>query len=346
MLSKDILRHPFITQETAEYVSGKARVAGIVCFPGKSMAPHYLSESYIDRVGLRPSKESSYSDRQFMITNKDGRMESQRSIPEMARLHISINNDQVSLEFDGDSFTFTISNEAKIGVKVHTTEGIAATDQGDAVAEWLSIKFNKKLRFVRQVDTEPRQRTDVIPQIEGIQKVLRLQDSSPITGLSHASLQVLNQHLAEHEWYMEALSFRMNLLFAGEFNEHEAVGKFLRFGEGDNAVYVYVWRPKERCPMPANHQEDGYYRGNEGYPKVRMSYVYQEILKEPEVHNSLAIPNDWRTAPKRNGEGEVHKAMLGIDMFPINNGTIRIGATISIVDEVPQHVLAKLFTDS
>lgn len=348
MISKDILnlKHPFTTPETAEYLTGNARVAGLVCFPGKSMAPHYLSEAYIDRVGIRKNKESSYSDRQFMITNRDGRMESQRSIPEMARLHIAVNENYVTLEFDGDSFTFTINQESKISVKVHTTDGIAAHDQGDEVAKWLESKFGKQLRIVRQVDTEPRQRHDVIPGIEGIQKVLRLQDSSPLTGLSHSSLQLLNERLAEHEWNMEALSFRMNLLFAGDFNEHEAVGKFLRFGEGDHAVYVYVWRPKERCPMPAVDQEKGFYRGNEGSPKKRMSYVYQEILKESETHDALSISQAWRSTPKKNGDGEIPKAMLGIDMFPINQGVIRVGDSITIVDEVPGHILTRLSTGS
>lgn len=342
MLSKDTLSHPFTAKETAEYITGNARVAGLVYFPGKSMAPHYLSEAYIDQVGIRPSEKDPTSDRQFMITNPDGRMESQRSIPEMARVHILVNDNTVTLELDGDTFSFVITQETEIGVRVHTTDGIAATDQGEQVAQWLESKFEKKLRLVRQIDSKPRERDDVIPQIEGIQKVLRLQDSSPLTGLSHASLQILNQRLAEYQWNMEALSFRMNLLFAGDFNEHEAVGKFIRFGEGTDAVYVYVWRPKERCPMPAVDQEKGFYRGNEGSPKDRMSYVYQSLLKETGMHDALAIPEAWRSTPKKSGDGTVPKAMLGIDMFPINTGIIRLGDSITIVDEVPGHVLASL----
>lgn len=342
MLSKDILKHPFITKETSEYLTGNARVAGLVYFPGKSMAPQYLAEAYLDQVGIRPSEQDSTSDRQFMITNPDGRMESQRSLPEMARLHIRITGNTVTLELDGDTFSFVITEETEVGVKVHTTDGIAASDQGEQVAEWLESKFGKKLRLVRQVDSKPRERNDIIPQIEGIQKILRLQDSSPITGLSHASLQVLNNRLAEHQWNMEALSFRMNLLFAGDFNEQQAIGKFLRFGEEDDAVYVYVWRPKERCPMPAVDQEEGFYRGNEGKPKDRMSYVYQEVLKQAEVHDLLSIPQEWRSRPKHSGDGEIPKAMLGIDMFPINKGTIKVGDSITMVDEVPVHVLASL----
>jgi uncharacterized protein YcbX len=342
MLSKDILSHPFLTKDTAEYIAGSTRVEGIVYFPGKSMAPHYLSEAYIDNVGIRPGEKDPTSDRQFMLTNPDGRMESQRSLPEMARLQISVNGDAVTLEFDGDALTFEISTETEISVRVHTVDGIAAVDQGEQVAEWLQSKFGKDLRLVRQVDSQPRERDDEIPQLEGIRKILRLQDSSPITGLSHASLHLLNERLAEHQWHMEALSFRMNLLFAGNFNEHEAVGKYLRFGEGDTAVYVYVWRPKERCPMPSVDPERGFFRGNEGAPKDRMSYVYQTILKEIEMHDALAIPENWRSVPKKSGDGTVPKAMIGIDMFPITRGVIRIGDPIAVLEELPDHIMASL----
>jgi uncharacterized protein YcbX len=336
MSSKDILSNSFLSQETSEYVVGSPRVAGLVYFPGKSMAPHFLAAAYIDNVGIRPSEQSTLSDRQFMLAKPNGQMESQRTLPTMARLHIAVADDQVSLEIDGDIFTFTIKVENKTSVKVHATDGIAAVDQGDDVAAWLKNKFGKEIRLVRQVDDKPRRRSEVLPAIAHIDKVLRLQDSSPVTGLSHASLQILNEQLAWHEWNMEALSFRMNFLFAGEFNEHEAVGKFLRFGEGPTADYLYVWRPKERCPLPANDQLKGELRGNEGSPKERMSYVYQRILKTSEMHDALAIPNAWR----QSGDGVISKAMLGIDMFPINRGTIRLGDSIAIVDQLPENVLA------
>jgi len=330
------LGKPFQIQ-TEEYLTGPARLGGIAMFPAKSLAPWYLDRAFVDQMGIRREKDDPTSDRQYMVVNKKSQMVTQRTQPEFARMHLDVldGGEMQQLVFDGDHLLFPLHKHGKIDTTVHTTKDIPAVDQGHAVASWLEATFGKELRFVRQVDDQPRERNEPLIQIAGLQQLLRLQDSSPITAMAHAGLYQLNQLLPQ-SLNMEAISFRMNLLIFGEINEHAAVGKFLRIGLGEDAIYLYIWRPKERCPMPGVDQNTGVHREAD---KKRLGDVYQVILRSEQMHDLLGIPEHLRHAPKKNGPGWVPKSMLGADLFPINPGYINAGDPIAIVNEVPQHIL-------
>lgn len=327
------LSHPFTAVDSKEFLTGPARVIGIGYHPCKSTSPHYLESCYLDWTGIHSSETDGIGDRQLMICQTNGKMETQRSTPSLARVRFSTQGESVLIEIDGDRKTFSPSQERKMEVTVQTTTNIPVFDQGDAVAEWLSERLGKNVRLVLQDQGNPRRRSDAIPALADVQTVLRLQDSSPLTCISHTSLNVLNQALGRYNWQMGADSFRMNLLFAGEINEHSMVGKYIKFGSRPDAAIVYVWRPKERCPMPAVDQSTGDIRGNTGSPKDKMSYIYQEELKA--LHGALSIPQAWREKPSRNGHDVVAKAMLGVDVFPVVRGQIRVGDPIITLDSLP-----------
>lgn len=274
-------------------------------------------------------------------------MESQRSIPAMALLEVSVQGKQVTITFRADeaheslrprlavteptSISFTIATQsdeqhAELGTRVHKTADIPAIDQGDAVAAWLSDVLGEPVRLVFQKPEQPREREETIPGLEHLKILLRFADSYPSTALSFTTLGTLNEHLqrVNPDWpQFEAISFRMNLLFSGDINEHTLVGKFLKIGE----AYFYVYRVKERCPLPAVDQRTGEVRGGKTF-----ATEYRRELAS--IHDQLAVPENQRFTTTQRGELRP-KDVLGVDLVPINEGTIRVGDHIEVLDELP-----------
>jgi uncharacterized protein YcbX len=349
-------------QQVEQELAGTARVAGLATFLGKSTRPSFLREAFVSPYGFKAKEHSRFGDRQFMVTNLSGKMESQRSLPTLALLEITDLGDELLLTFHGDkadpsmkpsipsterrSMTFKPNldedqSTQKVATSVHDTKGIVGIDQGERVSAWLTSMFGAPLRLVWQAESQPRVRENSFPNAEGLQAMLRFADSTPYTAISFTTLDIFNRALQNHpelaslDAYFEAISFRMNILFAGEINEHLAVGKFLKIGE----VYFYCWRPKERCALPATHQKTGLVRGeNKKRPAKSLKHTYQDVLRN--AQEELAIPEAWRTKPNSKPEKPpIVKPSLGVDMIPINQGIIRLDNPIEIVDELPAHLV-------
>ncbi len=331
---------------SSQEIEGPPRVAGLMWSLLKSGESVFPDSLYVSREGFKPSQESPFADRSFMIidaNNKEGKLVTQREKARLALLQVSVDGIQVSLTFRADRAAdelkqtlsspeiLTISFDTQFEAdethserptKVHDVPNISGIDQGDQVAEWLSAIVGKPVRLVFQKPSEPRHRTETIPGLEELATILRFQDSYPATALSYTVLDLFNQRLAtEHpEWpQFEPIHFRMNVLIAGKFNEHQIVGKFLKIGD----VYFYVQRPKERCPMPAVDPETGIKRGQLGFGSD-----YQVELRQ--MHEELGIPESHRLSDK----GRL-KPLLGVDLIPVNEGYINVNDAIEVLDELP-----------
>lgn len=334
-----------------------AHLSGLMWSPLKSGRLIYADRLYVGRDGIRPSQESAVSDRSLMIIDArhpDGKLVTQREKARLALLEVNVKGNTVQLTFRADqaaqklreklsdhsiqSHTFEVQFAAddqhpERSTMVHTTKDVLGIDQGDEVAAWLSSIVGQEVRLVFQKPDAPRQRTEQIPDLTEAATILRFQDSFPLTALSHTTLNIFNQRLAEAhpDWPQFApIHFRMNLLIAGQLNEHLAVGKFLKIGE----VYFYVYRPKERCPMPAVDPDAGVMRGEVGF-----SGRYLTVLKElhPELGITADIPEELRV--RRLGKAEKErlepKPLLGVDMIPVNEGYLDVNAPIEVLDQLP-----------
>lgn len=332
-------------------------VAGLMWSPLKSGQSVYVDQLYVSPEGMKPTQESTLSDRSLMIIDArhpEGKLVSQRDKARLALLETKVDGDSVTLIFHADqaadklkaklpsaepsSYTFTITLEAdeahlERSTLIHTTSGIKGIDQGDEVARWLSEIVGQPVRLVVQKLTNPRTRKETAPGYDNLVTMLRFQDSFPLTALSYTTLDMLNQRLnvEQPEWPQFApMNFRMNILFSGAINEHLAVGKFLKIGE----VYFYIYRPKERCPMPAVDPDTGVLRGEAGFGSR-----YQQLLAS--MHDELGIPDQWRM--KEVGKGDTvrlePKPSLGVDLIPLNAGYISVDDKVEILDEPPAGIV-------
>lgn len=334
-------------------LEGTPHIAGLVEFLLKSGAPHFTEKLYVSRTGPQPTQESVVGDRQLMVVRENGVMLSQRQLSILALLEPEVIGNYLTLTFRvdkaGQSLHLPFETQVnprsstllrlapdelhpQVSTKVHTTADIPAIDQGDGVAKWLSAILGQEVRVVLQKPSMPRQRAETAPDFSDVATLLRFADSFPCTAMSYQVLDTLNQRLKEvnPEWQQfEPINFRMNLLLAGNLNEHEAVGKYLQVG----SVYFYVQRPKPRCIMPAVNQHTG---ARQNGP--RFGSEYQEVLQQ--LHDELKIPEAWRfNTLKHDGKPDrkLPNAMLGVDLIPINEGYIEVGDKVEVVEHVPTH---------
>ncbi len=342
-------------QEISKETVGAPHIEGLAWFPIKSGRAEFVDSLYVTRKGFKEKKDSLLSDRQLMLIDDKNEMISQRQMQALALLEVKTKGNRITLIFHGNQadsviqdrlgineeleFTFDACFKAddrhpEIETKVHTTTGIKAILQNNKANEWLSHIFNDFVQLAIQKPEEPRVRTEKPPGVDNLDTILAFADSYPFTALSYLTLDTLNQEIAEQypDWpRFEPISFRMNLLLSGEINEHALVGKYLKIGD----VYFYVMRPKARCTIPAEDQKTAKRRG-----KLSFGSDYQVVLRN--LHEKLGVPEAWRNKIHTKSDGTQildPQAMLGVDLIPLNEGTISVDMPVEILDEVPEELL-------
>lgn len=220
----------------------QARISGLYIYPVKSCAGVTLQESELTDAGLD-------LDRAWMVVDASGEFVSQRELPRMALVQVSLRGAEVVLRAPGMlALHLGIDRvEAPARVRIWDDE-VPAYDMGAVAAQWFTDFLGQPLRLVR-FDPE-YQRLSSMKWTGGVEAPNQFSDGFPLLVLSQASLDGLNQRLqAAGRPAATWAHFRPNIVLDG-LAAHDEDGLGLLSIEADLPVQLQLVKPCARCSIP------------------------------------------------------------------------------------------------
>ena len=230
-----------------------AQITDLFIYPVKSLKGIALNESMTALRGLQ-------YDREWMVTTSDYKFITQREIPLMSTIEVSI---------DSDALTFSSKNNAKFQVPLlsSNTNVIKASvwgdicdafDEGDDVSLWLTSllgQYKKKsLRLVRYSSQGIRP----VPAkyLNGVEAQSAFSDQFPYLITSWESLEKLNKGLIKNGSQVAEMDrFRPNIVVKGIDNLEKKTSQNLLC---QKSGYDFGLRkPCKRCKIITINQDDG-----------------------------------------------------------------------------------------
>jgi uncharacterized protein YcbX len=179
-------------------------IASLHIYPVKSCRGIALETSPVGERGLA-------FDREWMIVDGDGRFVTQREVPRLALVEPSLTNAALELEAPGSGrLVVPLSFDGPARPVTVWGDSVAAVDQGDEAAAWLSSALRLPLRLVR-FDLAVRRYCNVTYAGESGAHTA-FADAYPLLILSEASLADLNSRLEEP---LPMNRFRPNVVLSG-----------------------------------------------------------------------------------------------------------------------------------
>ncbi|MFO0000069.1 MAG: MOSC domain-containing protein, partial [bacterium] len=228
-------------------------LASLHLYPVKGCRGISLPEATLDAQGL---EHQGVGDREWMIVDAaSGRFETQRSLPALARIATSIEQDGLVLQAAGTRALRIDTRRGRpregrtITVWRHTGP---ALDEGDEAAAWLSALLGRALRLVRW-DPDSRRVADshwTGDVVAGI----RFPDGFPLLLAGNGSLAQVNRWLAGAGRRPLAMDrFRPNLVIDGLAPFEEDHLTDIACG----AARIRPVKPCTRCGVPSIDQLTG-----------------------------------------------------------------------------------------
>ena len=230
-----------------------AQITDLFIYPVKSLKGIALNESMTALRGLQ-------YDREWMVTTSDYEFITQREIPLMSTIEVSI---------DSDALTFSSKNNTKFQVPLlsSNTNVIKASvwgdicdayDEGDDASLWLTSLLgqykNKSLRLVRYSSQGIRP----VPAkyLNGVEAQSAFSDQFPYLITSWESLEKLNKGLIKNGSQVAEMDrFRPNIVVKGIDNLEKKTSQNLLC---QKSGYDFGLRkPCKRCKIITINQDDG-----------------------------------------------------------------------------------------
>lgn len=197
---------------------GTAVVAGINIYPVKSCRGIAVTHARVAARGLEFDQAPLCAgDREWMIVDDDGRFITQREVPRLALVEVTLDDGALRLSLHGGT-AIEVATATSAGVRDVVVWGstVPAHDAGAEVAAWLAAALGVSARLVRFDTTHER---PCNPQFVGDSGAHTMfADAYPLLVTSDASLAELNAWIAEGprpDAPLPMNRFRPNLVLSG-----------------------------------------------------------------------------------------------------------------------------------
>jgi uncharacterized protein YcbX len=215
------------------------QLTGLYRYPLKSARGTALQSVALDRFGIA-------GDRRWMLVDDAGRFVSQRSLPALARLAVTLDALGLALGIDDESLFVAVPGPAAPVIEVEVWgDRLPARLAADEAAHWLTRRLGTPLRMVWMPDDAQRA---VDPAFAGQGHCVSFADGFPLLLISQAALEELNRRLPAP---VPMDRFRPNLVIGGAAPHAEDQWRKLRIG----AVEIELVKPCTRCVVPSIDQQ-------------------------------------------------------------------------------------------
>ena len=188
-------------------------VTGLFHYPVKSCRGTALTQATFDARGIA-------HDREFVITGPDGTFITQRQEPTMALIQPELTDDGLTLSAPGMAPCYVVRRRAGDGLAVTIwRDTVAAVDQGEDIAGWLSAYLGRPARLARMADDAVRRVDSGYARPED---QTGFADGYPALLIAEESLAELNRRLtARGEAPLPMNRFRPNIVVRGAGVPHD-----------------------------------------------------------------------------------------------------------------------------
>ena len=218
-------------------------VAELYLHPIKSCAGMAVREALLIETGLD-------LDRQWMVVDAHGEMLTQRELPRMALITLTLKHSELVLRAPGMLALHLRLDVVEAATKVRVwSDEVRAFDMGALAAQWFSDFLGQPLRLVR-FDPDQRRLSD--PAWAGdIAAENGFADGYPLLVASRASLADLNTRLAARgQASVDMRRFRPNLVLDGMAAFDEDHLDVLTITTDSAPVVLKLVKPCTRCTVP------------------------------------------------------------------------------------------------
>ena len=218
-------------------------VAELYLHPIKSCAGMAVREALLIETGLD-------LDRQWMVVDAHGEMLTQRELPRMALITLTLKHSELVLRAPGMLALHLRLDVVEAATKVRVwSDEVRAFDMGALAAQWFSDFLGQPLRLVR-FDPDQRRLSD--PAWAGdIAAENGFADGFPLLIASRASLADLNARLAARgQASVDMRRFRPNLVLDGLEAFDEDHLDILTVATDGAPVVLKLVKPCTRCTIP------------------------------------------------------------------------------------------------
>lgn len=276
-------------------------VSELCVYPLKSGRGIELKQAKVNAKGL-------VWDREMMLVSGTSKFITQRQFPQLAKVEVKIIGSNVTLQ-SADSPTVLSVTPASGGELVEVemwSDRILAVDKGDEAARWfhqlLNLPQDRVCRLVQQSPHHVRQLAKKQPLDE--ERPIGFADNSPVMLTATASLTELNQRIVEihqkPEREIPMNRFRPNVVI--ETTEPFIEDSWSTIQIGD--IQFEMAKPCTRCIITTIDRERG----------------EKDRFKEP--------LNTLETFRQLSEKG----VMFGVNMIPLNEGIIRQGDRLRVLE--------------
>lgn len=224
-------------------------VTELYIYPVKGLGGLELDSAIITRTGLE-------YDRHWMIVMPNGRMVTQRQIPQLAAISTALTADTLELMAPGHPSLLLDLHELPSS-RVHVSVWRDSFEAGieERAHAWLNrvIDFSKPLRLVRSLPDSVR--TQSKPELLGEFTTTEFADAAPVLTANESSLYQLNDVLGSKDRKPVPMNrFRPNIVVQGlapfaEYNQSTLTS--------DGGVEIELCYPSERCIVTTIDQLTG-----------------------------------------------------------------------------------------
>ncbi|SEJ39339.1 hypothetical protein SAMN05192553_103649 [Cyclobacterium xiamenense] len=222
----------------------KITLSGLYIYPIKSLGGISLSGSKVHQSGLQ-------HDRQWMLVDAQGTFMSQRSLPHMALLQVSLSEDGLYLTHklqkgSGLHIPFSADTGRLLEVRIWD-DSVDALEVDPAADEWFSDMLHTSCKLVKMSSSHKRW---LKKKYQVNQEHVGFADSMPFLIIGQSSLDDLNKRL---DTPVPMDRFRPNMVFTG--GPAYVEDGWDRFFLG--SVPFKITKPCARCVMTTVDQQRG-----------------------------------------------------------------------------------------